>query len=98
MLKKCWKEVLKGLIIFNMDKIGTKSSDFHISLGVLTQGDRGCVGKGWHADILFLFGCARSLQRHEMMGYVTACISGIVERGWACAPQEIQEFENREDT
>lgn len=34
----------------------------------------------------------------EMMGCVTACISGLVHGGWACVAQEIQEFENREDT
>lgn len=34
----------------------------------------------------------------EMMGYATVCISGVVEGGWACVAQKIQEFENREDT
>lgn len=34
----------------------------------------------------------------EMMGYVTASLSGVVEGGWACVAQEIQEFENKEDT
>lgn len=43
-----------------------KPSDFRISLLALIESDRECVGKGSHADfLLYLFGYARSLQRHR---------------------------------